>query len=154
MAEKGGDDGVVVEVSDLVAEKEANQDEQVALTAEDNKVIDAVVGTLGPLAMRFGFGGFVGFCSGYAMKKATKVAAVCLGVGFVCLQSLQYCGYIEVKWGKIRGDLVKQIDSDGSGQVGVKDIRHYVTKLFNVLRFHGPPAAGFSTGLYVGFYEG
>mmetsp|Transcript_37106 Transcript_37106/g.60466 ORF Transcript_37106/g.60466 Transcript_37106/m.60466 type:complete len:95 (+) Transcript_37106:124-408(+) len=72
MAEKGGDDGVVVEVSDLVAEKEANQDEQVALTAEDNKVIDAVVGTLGPLAMRFGFGGFVGFCSGYAMKKSDK----------------------------------------------------------------------------------
>jgi len=79
----------------------------VELTAEDNAVINAAVNTLGPLAMKFGFGGFMGFCSGYAMKKATKVVAVCVGLAFVSLQSLQYCGYIEVRWDNIKKDLVQ-----------------------------------------------
>lgn len=125
-----------------------------SLTKEDNRIINVVVGAVGPIAVRLGFGGFVGFCSGYAIKQASKAAAMALGVGFVCLQSLQYAGYIEVKWNRIRGDMVKTLDSDGSGQFGVKDIRYYVTKFFRVMRFHGPPAAGFSTGLYFGFKEG
>jgi len=155
MEEKNGESKVV----DVVAAEEkgkengqlVSKDGEVELTKEDNAIIDTAVGAIGPVAMRLGFGGFVGFCSGYAIKQASKVVALTLGVGFVCLQSLQYVGYVEVKWSKIRIDVMRTISTDGSGQVTVKDVRHYITRIFNVLRFHGPPAAGFSTGLYLGF---
>jgi hypothetical protein len=62
-------------------------------------------------------------------------------------------GYIEVKYGKIKEDITRRLDSDGSGQLGIKDLRYYVTRFFKVLRT-GAPAAGFSTGLYLGFVQG
>ena len=147
-------DGSLVVALDEVVEGGGDLENQVELTKEDNAVIDVTVNFLAPICYRFGFGGFVGFCSGYALKSAAKVVTLTLGVGFACLQSLQYGGYIDIKWGKIKQDLVDTFDSDGSGTLGVKDIRHHVTKLFTILRFKGPPAAGFSTGLYLGFKEG
>lgn len=128
-------------------------DDAEELTAEDSAVIDTVVSAVGPLAMRFGFSGGLGLCTGYAIKQASKIAAMCLGVGFVCLQSLQYAGYIEVKWGKIKSDMASSVSTDGSGKVTIKDVRHYTTKLFRVLRYHGPGATGFSTGLYIGMRQ-
>mmetsp|Transcript_9342 Transcript_9342/g.18438 ORF Transcript_9342/g.18438 Transcript_9342/m.18438 type:complete len:159 (-) Transcript_9342:351-827(-) len=126
-------------------------DNEIVLTKEDQALVDVVSGTLGPILTRLGFGGAVGFCTGYAVKQASKIAAMALGVGFICLQGMQYAGYIEVRWDKIRGDLIKRIDTDGSGTVTTKDVRYYVTKVFGILKFHGPHAAGFSTGLLWGF---
>jgi hypothetical protein len=46
----------------LDAELGAPGGEEVELSKEDTAVINTVVNTLGPLAMRFGWGGLVGFC--------------------------------------------------------------------------------------------
>ncbi|GBG30486.1 FUN14 domain-containing protein 1 [Hondaea fermentalgiana] len=124
---------------------------EVLLTKQDKALVDVISGTLGPVLTRLGFGGALGFCTGYAIKQASKVVATALGVGFVCLQGMQYAGYIEVRWDKIRGDLIKRVDTDGSGTVTTRDIKYYVTKVFGILKFHGPHAAGFSSGLVYGF---
>ena len=139
---------------DLEAGGEAGikRDDEVA--AEDELVIDATLSTLAPFISRFGFGGMCGFCSGYAIKQASKVAAMLFGLTFVGLQGLQYAGYIEIKWNKIKTDSIRLVDSDGSGKVGVKDIKYYLRHLLAMLKFHGPTASGLGAGLYYGFYKG
>jgi hypothetical protein len=46
----------------LDAELAAVGSDEAELSKEDTAVINTVVNTLGPLAMRFGWGGLVGFC--------------------------------------------------------------------------------------------
>jgi hypothetical protein len=46
----------------LDAELAAVGSDGAELSKEDTAVINTVVNTLGPLAMRFGWGGLVGFC--------------------------------------------------------------------------------------------
>ena len=46
------------------------------------------------------------------------------------------------------------MDSDGTGTVGVKDLKYYVKRFVGVLKFHGPSATGLTAGLYYGFYKG
>ena len=120
----------------------------------DDVLVEYTVGAIGPFISRFGFGGMCGFCAGYAIKQASKVAALLFGLTFVGLQGLQYAGYIEIKWQKIKKDSIRLVDSDGSGVVGVKDIKHYMRNFLAILRFHGPSATGLSAGLYYGFYKG
>mmetsp|Transcript_8087 Transcript_8087/g.10532 ORF Transcript_8087/g.10532 Transcript_8087/m.10532 type:complete len:157 (+) Transcript_8087:238-708(+) len=137
-----------IEAEALVGGKYPSKD------ASDDAIIDMAFHAVGPFLTRFGFGGFLGFCSGYAIKQASKVAAILFGVTFVGLQGLQYAGYIEIKWSKIKADGVKLMDSDGTGTVGVKDLKYYVKRFVGVLKFHGPSATGLTAGLYYGFYKG
>ena len=135
----------IVKVGDEVDE---GKDQE--LSATETMVVDTFVGTVGPVIAKLGFGGMIGYCSGYALKIGARIAAATFGVGFICLQSLQYCGYIEINWAKVRKDLIGAVDSSNSGTVGVKDVRHYSLKVFKILRYKGPPAAGFGLGLYMG----
>ena len=131
-----------------------SESELEAAQREDDVLVNYTVGTIGPFISRFGFGGMCGFCAGYAVKQATRVAAMLFGLTFVGLQGLQYAGYIEIKWNKIKKDSIRLVDSDGSGSVGVKDVKHYLKTFLAMLRFHGPTATGLSAGVYYGFYKG
>ena len=64
-----------------------------------------------PIIAKISFGSVMGFCSGYALKQAGKVAAVVLGAGFIALQTAASYGYIEVNWDKVKDDAIKQVDT-------------------------------------------
>ena len=66
---------------------------------------------LKPLVSQLSFGSVMGFCSGYALKKVGKAAAVILGCGFVALQTAVSYGYLQVDWKKISDDAMKPIDA-------------------------------------------
>jgi uncharacterized membrane protein (Fun14 family) len=53
----------------------------------------------------------MGYCSGYAMKKAGKVLAIVCGVAFISLQGAVYGGYINVDWAKIKASAVTKVDT-------------------------------------------
>merc|ERR1719510_1080029 len=57
---------------------------------------------LAPFAQQLTMGGFLGFCSGYALKTTGKVAAFGVGGVFIMLQTMQYFGYINVNWSKVQ----------------------------------------------------
>ena len=106
----------------------------------------------GPAMMvaRLGFGGVLGFCSGYAIKQASKALAVVVGGAVVLLQTMQYFGYIEVKWQKIQKDTMRAISSDGKESFGVKDVHYWSRKMIKILTHQGPTAGGFAGGIYLG----
>jgi len=99
---------------------------------------------------RLGFGGVLGFCSGYAIKQASKALAVVVGSAVVLLQSLQYFGYIEVKWQKIQADTMKALSTDGKEALGVKDVKYWTRRMMRILTHQGPTAGAFAAGIYIG----
>jgi uncharacterized membrane protein (Fun14 family) len=69
------------------------------------------IAKLQPLVTQISFGSIMGFCSGYALKKAGKAAAILVGTGFVALQTAQSYGYIQLDWKKISDDAMKPLDT-------------------------------------------
>ena len=64
-----------------------------------------------PILAKVSFGSIVGYCSGVALKKAGKLAAVVLGAGFVALQTCASYGYLTIDWDKVKGDAIKKVDT-------------------------------------------
>ena len=64
-----------------------------------------------PIIAKISFGSVVGYCSGYAIKQAGKMAAVVLGAGFIAVQTCVSAGYIQVDWGKVKDDAIKKVDT-------------------------------------------
>ncbi|CAM9535953.1 unnamed protein product [Phaeothamnion confervicola] len=115
------------------------------------RFIDAYGGYIG----KFGFGGFMGFSSGYALKKVGKLAAVVIGIGFVGLQGLAYGGYIkQIDWKKVEEKAVKMVDVDGSGSFDKEDVKAWWRQLKKVLKQQMPTNSGFAGGFALGFYTG
>merc|ERR1711935_488510 len=107
-----------------------------------------------PVLAKMSFGSIMGFCSGYAMKKVGKAAAVVLGCGFVAVQTCVSYGYLNVDWKKVKDDAVKKVDTDGDGKLGKEDIKTYWTKLKTLLTNEVPGSAGFSLGFLYGVKHG
>ncbi|KAK3262663.1 hypothetical protein CYMTET_28495 [Cymbomonas tetramitiformis] len=118
---------------------------------DDEVFVDWIIERFGKVAMKLGFGGCLGFCSGYAAKQLGKAAAVLIGVIFAFLQILAYNGFIEINWGKIKGSLEKKMDQDGDGKFNVKDIKVLLMGTFKVLKYNLPSATSFVPGFYYGF---
>ena len=64
-----------------------------------------------PILAKASFGSVVGFCSGYAVKQAGKLAAVVIGTGFIAVQTAASLGYIDVNWTKVKDDAIKSVDT-------------------------------------------
>ena len=62
-----------------------------------------------PIIAKISFGTIMGYCSGYALKKAGKLAAIVLGAGFIAVQTCVSYGYLEVDWNKVKDDAVKKV---------------------------------------------
>eukprot|EP00954_Amorphochlora_amoebiformis_P000745 58067-Amorphochlora_amoeboformis.AAC.1 len=73
------------------------------------------------MAKQFGkeitLGAVTGFCSGYAMKKVAKAAAVGIGLFFIGIQILAYQGLITVPWAKVSKKFIETADLDGDGTI-------------------------------------
>jgi uncharacterized membrane protein (Fun14 family) len=100
----------------------------------DDDFIDSLVAMAGPLAGQLSLGTAMGLCSGYALKVIGKAGAFTVGVFFIVIQGLSYCGYIEVKWAKVIGDAEKKLDTDGDGKVGLNDIKNYAKWTLHCLK--------------------
>jgi len=109
-------------------------------------IIDNCGAALGQITM----GAALGFCAGYALKQVGKAAAFGIGVFFVSLQGLAFCGYIEIKWSKAFADGLKAIDTDGDGKITSKDLRVYAKKALHILMYQLPSGGGFISGLLYG----
>jgi FUN14 domain-containing protein 1 len=124
--------------------------ESVELDEELTKAETVLITGPAMIVSRLGFGGVLGFCSGYAIKQASKALAVVVGSAVVLLQSMQYFGYIEVKWDKIQKDTMRSLSSDGQESFGVKDVKYWTRKMMRILTHQGPTAGGFAAGIYIG----
>lgn len=120
--------------------------ELAAMTAEEERLLSPFAAVVA----RLGFGGVLGFCAGYSIKQASKAVAVFVGSTVVFLQTLQYLGYIEVKWKKIQRDVMKSITSEGAETFSVKDVTYWMRRTMNVLTHQAPQAGGFAGGIYLG----
>jgi uncharacterized membrane protein (Fun14 family) len=120
------------------------------LDKESAKAESLLLAAPSMLVARLGFGGVLGFCSGYAIKQASKAVAVVVGGAVVFLQALQYFGYIEVKWRKIQTDATRVLSSEGRDTLGAKDVHFWSRKLMRIMTHQGPAAGGFAAGIYIG----
>jgi len=99
--------------------------------------------------------GFVsGFCAGYALKQAGRVAAVVLGMGFVGMQALAYNGYIQVDHGKLKKDVEGLMDLNDDGKIDAADRSIASEKLMEVLQYNMPSGGGFAVGFLGGLRSG
>jgi uncharacterized membrane protein (Fun14 family) len=77
---------------------------------KDNDPVTAALEKAKPIISQMSFGSIMGFCSGYALKKVGKAAAVVVGCGFVALQTAASYGYIKLDWARISDDAQKTLD--------------------------------------------
>lgn len=72
---------------------------------------------------QLGFGFLTGFCSGYSLKKVSKVSAVVLGFFFISIQTLSYNGYLKVNMDKLQKDVDGALDLNKDGKVDMQDLK-------------------------------
>ena len=84
--------------------------------------VATAIDKLKPIIAKISFGSIMGYCSGYALKKAGKAAAVILGAGFIAVQTCVSYGYLQVDWNKVKDDAVKRVDT-------VSTVLLYCTKI-------------------------
>jgi uncharacterized membrane protein (Fun14 family) len=105
-----------------------------------------------PTQLSYGF--ISGYCSGYALKKVGKTAAVVFGFGFMSLQTLSYYGYVKVDHGQIRKDVENLLDLNDDGRIDGKDGEMAYSQLMKVLQFNLPGGTGFAAGFAGGLRSG
>lgn len=122
-------------------QKEENKKEEGSITEElltpERKFL------LYQSVMLLGFGGVMGFITGFAIKKTAKVVMICLGLFFVALQGLSYLDMITIHWEKIKNTIWPFFED-----------RKFGDQLMEVLTRHFPYAGGFSGGFILGFKKG
>ena len=107
------------------------------------------------LARQLSAGAVAGFCSGYALKKASKLLALAIGLGFIAVQVLRFNGLIgEVEWATAEKRLTQLLDADGDGRVTPADLHTHARRAIDVLGFNAPSAAAFGAALLLGFRVG
>lgn len=105
-----------------------------------------------PTQLSYGF--ISGYCSGYALKKVGKTAAVVFGLGFMSLQTLSYYGYVKVDHGQIKKDVESLLDLNKDGRIDRSDGELAYDKLMSVLQFSLPGGSGFAAGFVGGIRSG
>ncbi|TYZ61050.1 hypothetical protein PybrP1_002655, partial [[Pythium] brassicae (nom. inval.)] len=96
----------------------------------------------------------MGACSGFALKKVSKVGALVLGALFILMQCASYSGYIDVDYQKLERDVLDFLDINKDGQFAAKDVDTVYKQVMKVLEFSLPAGNGFAVGFLVGFCAG
>jgi uncharacterized membrane protein (Fun14 family) len=98
---------------------------------------------LTPIVYQLGIGGVLGFFSGYAIKKLTKLVAAVIGLGALLLIYLAYEGIIMINYEK----LIEKIQSllEMAGQA--TDV---ITPIISGLPFAGSFLVGAALGFKLG----
>mmetsp|Transcript_39879 Transcript_39879/g.80549 ORF Transcript_39879/g.80549 Transcript_39879/m.80549 type:complete len:168 (-) Transcript_39879:48-551(-) len=108
-----------------------------------------------PIGGGLSVGSLLGFCSGFALKKAGKAATVMFGGIFCLQQALAYKGYIAVNWDKVEKDLTYLLDVNQDGKLDAKDLDHGYAMALKVLQYNAASVTGgFGAGFLVGVRKG
>jgi len=95
----------------------------------------------------------MGYCSGFALKKVGKVAALVCGAGFMALQGLSYAGYINIDHSKLQKEVEGMMDLNKDGVVDAGDAEVAKDKLMEVLGQGVPAGGGFGVGQRPGQHQ-
>ncbi|KAF0717808.1 Aste57867_2080 [Aphanomyces stellatus] len=93
----------------------------------------------------------LGACSGYSLKKVSKVGAFLVGIAFCATQVASYNGYVDVNYEKLQEDITKLMDINKDGAVNAKDAKALYDKAMGILEYSLPAGSGFGVGFLVGF---
>ncbi|KAG6958198.1 hypothetical protein JG688_00010614 [Phytophthora aleatoria] len=96
----------------------------------------------------------MGACSGFALKKASKLGAVAIGSLFILLQCASYSGYVDVDYKKLERDVKSYLDINKDGVFDTKDLDSMYKSVMKVLEFSLPAGSGFAAGFILGFRSG
>ena len=66
---------------------------------------------------QIGYGFMMGFTSGYAVKKVSKVVSFVVGASFICLQGLAYNGFVTVNYDKLEKQASSYLDLNRDGNM-------------------------------------
>lgn len=126
------------------------------LQASLSKLAHSVSGmTNEELGVQLSFGGLAGFCSGYAVKKVGRAAAIIIGLGFIGVQVARLNGQIQdPDWQSVNAALVRALDTDGDGKITVLDLKNHLNKSIQVLGFGVPSGAAFAGAFVLGLKIG
>ena len=98
---------------------------------------------LTPLLGELGIGGVGGFLAGFALKKATKIIAIIIGLFFLSLQYLAYENIISIDYAALQAFANQLLGQTSGAQTWLTD--------FIV---HAPFGAAFVGGFYLGLQKG
>lgn len=101
-------------------------------------ILDAIV----PFLPDLGLGGLLGYCAGYAIKKASRLLILIVGVAFVLVQLLAYFGLLTVHWTRVE-ELAGPLVQEGAREGGAWAL----AVLGANLPFGGAFVAGLALGL-------
>jgi uncharacterized membrane protein (Fun14 family) len=135
---------------DSVADTARNTGDAVATQAGD--MIDNFLKSGVGGQITWGFAS--GFCSGYAIKKVSKVFALGIGLFFVAVQGLSYAGYAHVDYNKANAAFENALDLNKDGVVNSEDAKVAFNKMMEVLQYNIPAGSGFVTGVVLGLRTG
>jgi len=150
--EGGDDEDLFSRMKKIVGEGGDLNDQMDALAKQLGSKVAEAVETGVPTQLSYGF--VCGYCSGYALKKVGKAAAVVLGLGFMTLQTLNYSGYIEVDHEKLKKDVEGLMDLNNDGKIDDKDLAIASDKIMEVVSFGLPSGCGFAAGFWGGLRSG
>ncbi|ETI37231.1 hypothetical protein F443_16760 [Phytophthora nicotianae P1569] len=105
-------------------------------------------------AGQISWGFCMGACSGFALKKVSKLGAVAIGSLFVLLQCASYSGYVDVDYKKLERDFKSYLDINKDGVFDTKDVDSMYKSVMKVLEFSLPAGSGFAAGFILGFRSG
>ncbi|KAI8335583.1 FUN14 family-domain-containing protein [Chlamydoabsidia padenii] len=100
------------------------------------------------------FGVFLGFCTGYLIKKVGKLFALMVGASFIFLQYLSLKGFIIIRWDRLEGNYNRQLGVDKDGKVTVKSVRSKWNGFVGFLTHNLQFKSTFLVGLYGGIRYG
>ncbi len=88
------------------------------------------------MTLQMGSGAFLGYITGYALKKIFQAIMIIIGVFVMGLVSLASTGAITINWEKLYG----------SANLGVSTVADYIVRTSGTAMAHFPISAGFSLG--------
>eukprot|EP00903_Cladosiphon_okamuranus_P019487 g17920.t1 len=120
--------------------------------ADDEKddAVSKLIDKYGDQMGEVGFGGVVGFCSGYALMKVGKIVAFVIGLGFIVTQGLNYTGVVTIKWEKAEVKFKKLMDTNSDGKLNKEDVKAYWKRIKTALTHNLPAGGGFTGGFALG----
>ncbi|KAE9013917.1 hypothetical protein PR003_g14898 [Phytophthora rubi] len=156
-AGKGSDEDPVEQAKKKLQELSASAIAQIAaLLPEDysnlQKQVDEFLASGKGGQISWGF--CMGACSGFALKKISKLGAVAIGTIFILLQCASYSGYVDVDYKKLERDVKSYLDINKDGVFDTKDLDSMYKSIMKVLEFNLPAGSGFVAGFVLGFRSG
>jgi uncharacterized membrane protein (Fun14 family) len=110
---------------------------------------------IGGLATSIGIGGFLGFLTGYAIKKIIKIIIVVAGLLVGIMYYLQYNGLIALNWAKFEATLGNALTNFNGFSLNTPFIPGISDQILDAISNSGIPlTGGFAAGFAFGLSKG